>query len=347
MVLEVHPPLVTLALASGCGNVIASGSELPRFDVHAPLLSLPGIFQANADNMADQVPYLATDDQRIAFWERALAKIEGLRVGIAWQGNPQYQRDRARSIPLSNFAPLAGVPGVQLLSLQRGFGKEQLADAKFAITDLAAMQEERGGDFLDTAALVKNLDLVIACDTALAHLAGALGVPCWIALCALRRLALVSNARRLALVSQRTLVPATVRGGLAKRVCTHCGRVGSRRGPATIVKSATCLFRAPDVRNLRVHEIAIHSRTNHSMSATTESLKAAQELGPRGRSDEAERIARQILATEPHNFGALRLLGGIARQRGRARAVRPSTSRKPCNSTPPTLRRRSAWETLC
>jgi ADP-heptose:LPS heptosyltransferase len=66
--------------------------------------------------------------------------------------------------------------------LQRGFGKEQLADAKFAITDLAAMQEERGGDFLDTAALVKNLDLVIACDTALAHLAGALGVPCWIAL---------------------------------------------------------------------------------------------------------------------------------------------------------------------
>ena len=90
------------------------------------------------------------------------------------------KNDRARSIPLSCFEPLAGLPGVRLLSLQKGAGAEELQDARgrFPVADLGS----RLDDFMDTAAVMKNLDLVITCDTAVAHLAGALGAPVWVAI---------------------------------------------------------------------------------------------------------------------------------------------------------------------
>jgi ADP-heptose:LPS heptosyltransferase len=105
-----------------------------------------------------------------------------LKVGIAWQGNPDHPKDRYRSIPLRFFAALAKVAGVSLISLQTGPGREQLDSlAKpFPLVDLG----QRLGDFYATAALVRNLDLVITCDSAPAHLAGALGVPTWVALAA-------------------------------------------------------------------------------------------------------------------------------------------------------------------
>src|SRR5262249_6387827 len=106
------------------------------------------------------------------------------RVGIAWQGDPTYRWDRQRSIPLVNFAPLAAVEGVQLISLQKGPGVEQLSEVaeRFAVRDLAACLDVAKGAFRATAAIRKNLDLVIAPAPAVAHLAGALGVPVWLAL---------------------------------------------------------------------------------------------------------------------------------------------------------------------
>src|SRR5262249_40614260 len=106
------------------------------------------------------------------------------KVGICWQGNPDYKADRERSFPLAEFAPLARVPGVQLVSLQKGHGREQLAQvsAQFAVIDLASRLDLFSGPFMDTAAVMKSLDLIITADTAIAHLAGALGVPIWIAL---------------------------------------------------------------------------------------------------------------------------------------------------------------------
>ena len=106
------------------------------------------------------------------------------RVGIAWQGSPTFRGDRERSVPLAQFAPLARVPGVQLISLQKGNGTEQLADvsSQFSVRDMGDNLDAIGGAFMDTAAIMMNLDLVISSDTAIAHLAGALGVAVWVAL---------------------------------------------------------------------------------------------------------------------------------------------------------------------
>ncbi len=99
------------------------------------------------------------------------------------QGRPDFVWDRMRSIPLAQFVlPLARVPGVRLISLQKGFGTEQIAAVDFPVLDLSDRLDETSGPLMDTAAVIANLDLVLSCDTSLAHLAGALGAPVWLAL---------------------------------------------------------------------------------------------------------------------------------------------------------------------
>ena len=83
---------------------------------------------------------------------------------------------------MADFAPLASLPGVRLVSLQKGFGSEQIATVDFPVLDLSGRLDEVAGPFMDTAAVIRNLDLVVTADTAIAHLAGALGVPVWLAL---------------------------------------------------------------------------------------------------------------------------------------------------------------------
>jgi hypothetical protein len=104
------------------------------------------------------------------------------RIGIAWQGNPVYAADRRRSIPLQHFAPLAAVPGVQFVSLQKGHGAEQLAQAAFPFEDLGARLDNGVPAVFEVAAAMRSLDLVITSDTMIAHLAGALAVPVWVVL---------------------------------------------------------------------------------------------------------------------------------------------------------------------
>ena len=113
-------------------------------------------------------------------WRRELSRLAGFNVGIAWQGNPRYRRDRQRSFRLAQLEPLARIAGVRLFSLKRALGLEQIGevDGRFAVTDLGS----RLSDFMDTAAVMQILDLVITPDTSLAHLAGALGVPVWVAI---------------------------------------------------------------------------------------------------------------------------------------------------------------------
>jgi hypothetical protein len=113
-----------------------------------------------------------------------LAGLPGYKIGIAWQGSKTHRRDWQRSMPLNEFDPLATVPGVQLVSLQHGPASAQLqaVAGQWPITDLGGQLDEVAGPFMDRAAVIKNLDLVVACDTAIAHLAGALDVPVWVAL---------------------------------------------------------------------------------------------------------------------------------------------------------------------
>jgi hypothetical protein len=173
-----------LASCAGIDRLIAWGAPLPAFDVHAPLLSLPRIFGTTLANVPADVPYLSADAALVESWRSELSGVPGVKIGIAWQGNPRFPADCMRSIPLTHFTPLAQADGVRLFSLQKGTGCEQLrAVARYLpVIDLADRLDETTGGFMDTAAVMKNLDLVVTSDTSIAHLAGALGVPVWVAL---------------------------------------------------------------------------------------------------------------------------------------------------------------------
>jgi hypothetical protein len=143
-------------------------------------LSLPWVFGTTLATIPANIPYLSADPGLRTQWQRRLGAVEGFKVGIAWQGNQQHPLDQRRSVPLRTFAPLAGIPGVQLVSLQKGPGREQLIELadRMEVLDLA----DELVDFADTAALMSNLDLVITVDTAVTHLAGAMGLPVWVVL---------------------------------------------------------------------------------------------------------------------------------------------------------------------
>jgi hypothetical protein len=153
---------------------------LPKFDVYAALLTVPGLFGTDLSILPADVPYLSAPAGAAERWQDALGERRGPRVGIAWQGNPKFAGDRLRSIPLAEFAPLAAVEGARLYSLQVGYGAEQLGQVAFPVTDLGS----RFGDevMVDAAGAIAGLDLVVSCDSAVAHLAGALAAPVWTAL---------------------------------------------------------------------------------------------------------------------------------------------------------------------
>lgn len=182
---EAPAALVPLLTTSGVKNLVPPGDARPPFDVQSPLMSLARIFSPTLESIPSSVPYLFADAALSEHWRGELSKFAGYRVGIFWQGRTSYREDRYRSVALSQFAPLAQVDGVRLFSLQKGPGSEQISSVqeRFHVVDLGSAVDERSGPFMDTAAIMKNLDLIVTTDTASAHLAGALGVPVW---CALR-----------------------------------------------------------------------------------------------------------------------------------------------------------------
>ncbi|MBI3838475.1 MAG: glycosyltransferase family protein [Planctomycetia bacterium] len=184
VLLEVQESLVPLLQTSGIERLIATGTDLGAFDLQAPLHNLPGIFQTTTENVPRDVPYLRADPKLVEIWRDRLSKFGGFKIGLAWQGEKALEYDRSRSIALKEFAPLAATPRVQLFSLQKKAGTEQLAEVadQFTVHDLGEKLDEGSGAFMDTAAVIKNLDLVVTADTSIAHLAGALGVTTWVGL---------------------------------------------------------------------------------------------------------------------------------------------------------------------
>jgi hypothetical protein len=168
-----------LASCPGVEQVVVERSQIPEFAVYAPLMSLPLIFRTTLSSVPTRVPYLKAEAEAIGRWRAELDTSGGFKIGVAWQGNPQYRRDRERSYRLAELETVAQVSGVRLLSLQGIYGLEQLEEVKyrFAVTNLG----EKLSDFMDIAAVMRSLDLVITPDTSLVHLAGALGVPVWLA----------------------------------------------------------------------------------------------------------------------------------------------------------------------
>lgn len=187
VVLACQRPLVRLMqTCAGIEQVLGVDDTLPPFDVHVPLLSLPRILGTTLATLPASVPYLFADRKLENRWRGELNDYTGLKIGVVWQGSSKYSSDRFRSFRLSEFLPISRLPGVMLFSLQKGFGSEQLSelDGQLSIVDLGQRLDETTGPFLDTAAVLRHLDLVIAPDTVIAHLAGALGVPVWTAVSA-------------------------------------------------------------------------------------------------------------------------------------------------------------------
>jgi len=172
-------PLASLIkTCPGVDTVVPRGQPGPPFDYYFPLLSLPGLLGSSSQPTV-QIPYFQPDPDRVAYWKDLVNDIPGVRVGIAWQGSKAHKGDKLRSVPLTRFAPLAAIPGVSLCSIQKPPGIEQLADGPGAAMGVIDLGQKIADDMADAAALLMNLDLIIAVDTAIVHLAGALGRPVW------------------------------------------------------------------------------------------------------------------------------------------------------------------------
>lgn len=175
-------PLVRHSLPGTSIRLVSSEegpkAALEKFDWHCPLLSLPLAFDTRGDSIPANCPYLVPPPDQAEFWKRRLASAAPLRIGLAWSGNPQLKDDRCRSIPLARFGHLFELGGIGWFSLQKGGSAEEIAQAGL---DRVLVDHSRDfSDFADTAAMIANLDLVISVDTAVAHLAGAMGKPVWL-----------------------------------------------------------------------------------------------------------------------------------------------------------------------
>jgi Glycosyltransferase family 9 (heptosyltransferase) len=177
VLLEVDPPLCGLmATLAGVAQIVAKGDALPDYDLHCPLLSLPMAFETRLETIPASARYLHAPDSAVAQWRQRLGNARGLKIGLAWSGNPNHVRDRERSMAFDQLAPLLDIDAT-FVSLQKQYRPSETERlVQTGIRDVSADLH----DFTDTAALVSALDLVIAVDTGVAHLAGALGKPVWI-----------------------------------------------------------------------------------------------------------------------------------------------------------------------
>ena len=183
VVLEVQPSLVKLMEELDLSlDILARGTTLPNFDYHCPLLSLPLAFQNIGDTAIPTESYIKAGQARIEKW-RSHFNNGGFNIGINWQGNANLKIDIGRSFPLALFEGVASFSKVKLFSLQKNEGTEQLNNLpKEMVIESFGEDVDSEGAFLDTAAIIKSLDLVITSDTAVAHLAGALGCRVWLVL---------------------------------------------------------------------------------------------------------------------------------------------------------------------
>ena len=181
VILEVQRPLRDLMQTlPGAAQIVSKGDPLPAFDMHCPMLGLPLVFGTGLATIPCETPYLRASAQAVANWSARLPPKTRPRIGLAWSGRPEHNNDQNRSIDLASFlSPLQGIDAT-LVSLQR---EVRAADAIVLQerSDVIHFGEELK-DFSDTAALAANMDLVIAVDTSVAHLAGALAKPVWMLL---------------------------------------------------------------------------------------------------------------------------------------------------------------------
>lgn len=179
-----------LSLCPYIDKVIAHGDTMPEFDYHVALMSLPLIFKTTLHTVPHQIPYIYADQNLVEYWREKLSHDKNFKIGLCWQGNAGYSTQflrkavAAKSFHVKEFEPLCKIKGISLYSLQKMNGHEQLKDStnQLNIHDFGSELDEQHGRFMDTAAIIKNLDLVITIDTSISHFAASLGAPVWILL---------------------------------------------------------------------------------------------------------------------------------------------------------------------
>ena len=157
-------------------KVIENGEKITNFDYQIPVMSLPLAFKTNLNNIPKKIPYLNVSDDLVEKWSKKLGPKKKLRIGLTWSGNPKYKRDKIRSMRLKKFEPILS-ENYEFFCLQKEVQNEDL----FYLNS-SKIKNFGNEDFLNTAAIIKNLDLVISTCTSIAHLSGAIGAPTWLLL---------------------------------------------------------------------------------------------------------------------------------------------------------------------
>jgi hypothetical protein len=184
VIFQVQKPLINLLRnLKGVSQIIAKGSILPKYDFQCALMSLPLALKTTIETIPNRIPYIDFDAQLVGKWNNHLGQ-DGYKIAICWQGSTQGKVDVGRSFPLRMFEGISRIKGVRLISLQKNEGVEQLDNLPLGmkVEQLPENFDNGPNAFLDSAAIMKCVDLVITCDTSLTHLAGALGVKAWLPL---------------------------------------------------------------------------------------------------------------------------------------------------------------------
>ena len=287
-------------------QIANSDGPLPDFDFHLPLLSLPRIFGTMRDSIPRAEGYLNADPKLVDQWKERLKKDDvgaRLRVGIVWSGSPGFIDNKNRSMALATMAPILTVEGVQFFSLQKGEPAEQLKSTPLPrpLIDLGPELS----DFAQTAALLKNLDLLITVDTGPAHLAGAIGSEVWTMLSFEPDFRWLWDTDRSSWYSSMRLFHQPKPGDWSSVLTRVAGELRAR------------VSASPDGG---AYSSATHPNAPSSASvahpADNALLRAASEHHAAGRIDQAEALYRQVLEQQSQNASALHHLGLIAFQRG-------------------------------
>lgn len=179
IIVECHKELTSLLKnIAGTGQIIAFGEQLPAFDLHCPLLSLPLLFGTTLETVPAKIPYIEANPVLVQKWaNKVQSDNANKRIGLVWAGSPRYKENRNRSLSLNTFSSLSQIENITFYSLQKGEAAKQAENPPGGMHFIDLTKDIN--DFTDTAALIENLDLVISVDTAVTHLSGAMGKPVW------------------------------------------------------------------------------------------------------------------------------------------------------------------------
>ncbi|OGP50502.1 MAG: hypothetical protein A2Y79_06310 [Deltaproteobacteria bacterium RBG_13_43_22] len=179
VVVECQTELASLlASVEGIDKIVKHGEPLPEFEFQCPILSLPMIFRTNLSTIPAPIPYIFSDPEKVQKWrDRLSLDTAKYKIGLVWAGKPDHSNDQNRSLAFEELWPLTQIPGISFYSLQKGEAAGQAKNLPQGMNWLDVSGELH--DFTETGALIQNLDLTISVDTAVAHLAGALGRPVW------------------------------------------------------------------------------------------------------------------------------------------------------------------------